>query len=145
MSGNHIKTMQYGKNVLSDMGFKQDKNTTIFIKNEVFCLSPSVQKNKSNYYWFDIREANIKKYNHSKYSNFIIIVRVKNKGYIFLNFKELKKILLYESKLENSKFKVWSFKFYDDFSYIYNKKNNKLKIPIKLLTEFELKKLINQI
>jgi hypothetical protein len=111
MSGNHKNTSDYEKDfLLNEMKLIQIKNSTIFIKNDIFCLSPSVKLNKSNYYWFDLREININKFDKLKYSKFLILIKVVDKGFILLNFEELEKIMQSHTKEEKNLLKVWGFK-----------------------------------
>lgn len=121
MSGNHIKTSNYKKDILVDkLSFKQDGSSTVFIKDKIFLLSPAVALNTQNYYWFDIRESNINKFDNKQYSEFKILIRIVDNGFLFFDFEELKAIMTTFAKVEFSGNKVWSFNL--------DIKGNKVKI-----------------
>ena len=129
MSGNHQYTSDYEKDfLLNELKLKQIRNTTIFIKNDIFCLSPSVSLNKNKFYWFDLREINISKFNGMKYLKFLILIRVVDKGFILLNFEELEKIMQSHTKEEKNLLKVWGFKIEikDKSVKIINKKDKSI-------------------
>ena len=126
MSGNHKNTSDYEKDfLLKELKLTQIKNSTIFIKNDIFCLSPSVSLNKSKSYWFDLREININKFDRMKYSNFLILIRIVNKGFVLLNFKDLEKIMQSWRNEENNLLKVWGFniEIKENFVKIINRKD----------------------
>ena len=62
---------QVNKSVLKqELGLKQLSNTTIFLKNQVFVLSPSMQ-NAHN--WFDLRKINIDRFNEKSTKGFLLV------------------------------------------------------------------------
>lgn len=129
MSGNHKNTSDYEKDfLLKELKLTQIKNSTIFIKNDIFCLSPSVSLNKSKSYWFDLREININKFDRMKYSNFLILIRIVNKGFVLLNFKDLEKIMQSWRNEENNLLKVWGFniEIKENFVKIINRKDKSI-------------------
>ena len=129
MSGNHKNTSDYEKDfLLKELKLSQIKNSTIFIKNDIFCLSPSVSLNKSKSYWFDLREININKFDRMKYSNFLILIRIVNKGFVLLNFKDLEKIMQSWRNEENNLLKVWGFniEIKENFVKIINRKDKSI-------------------
>lgn len=141
MSGNHKYTSEYEKDfLLNELKLKQNKNSSIFIKNDIFCLSPSVSLNKSKSYWFDLREINISEFNVMKYSKFLILIRIVDKGFILLNFEELKKIMQSHTKVEKNLLKVWGFEIEikDKSVKIINKKD-KSSLPSCFFNKEEIK------
>ena len=129
MSGNHKNTSDYEKDfLLKELKLTQIKNSTIFIKNDIFCLSPSVSLNKSKSYWFDLREININKFDRMKYSNFLILIRIVNKGFVLLNFKDLEKIMQSWRNEEYNLLKVWGFniEIKENFVKIINRKDKSI-------------------
>ncbi len=136
MSGDHRKTSNHNKKLLTNIGFKQYKNTTLFSKEKII-LSPAVAKNQQGYYWFDIREAIISQYNPDQYNKFMVVVRVIPNRFIAFNFLELKRIMDTESKTENKRKKVWSFVIDNGFTVIKNKKSGE-SIEVCQISEKEL-------
>ena len=110
MSGNHKSTSNFEKDFLiEELGLRQYRNSTIFTKDTIFVLSPSVSLNTKNYYWFDIREVNLNKFDNNIYSKFKILIRIVNIGFVLLDFNELKELLTIHTKREDSSLKVWGF------------------------------------
>lgn len=65
------RSSEVNKSVLKQgLGLKQLSNTTVFMKNQVFVLSPSMQ-NAHN--WFDLRKINIDRFNEKSTKGFLLI------------------------------------------------------------------------
>lgn len=45
--------------IKKDLGYQQVGNSTLFVKNGNFMLSPSVSAGEAGSYWIDIRQANL--------------------------------------------------------------------------------------
>ena len=52
------------------LGLKRLSNTTIFLKDNIFVLSPSVQ---NQHKWFDVRKVNLDRYNEKPYKGHFLI------------------------------------------------------------------------
>ncbi|WP_033542511.1 hypothetical protein [Planococcus sp. CAU13] len=66
-----VKSRGVNKTVLKqDLGLNQLSNTSIFMKDRVFVLSPSMQ-NAHN--WFDLRKINIDRFNENITKGFLLI------------------------------------------------------------------------
>lgn len=52
------------------VGLRRLSNTTIFLKGNIFALSPSVQ---NKYKWFDIRKVNLDRYHEKSYEGHLLI------------------------------------------------------------------------
>lgn len=71
MSGDHSKTTNYNKDILTlELGLKQFSNTTVFTKRNLFVLSPSVQNSAS---WFDLRKVNLDRFNTRTQRGYLLI------------------------------------------------------------------------
>lgn len=53
-----------------ELGLKRLLNTTVFLKGDIFVLSPSVQNDHS---WFDLRKINIDRYREKGYKGYLLI------------------------------------------------------------------------
>jgi len=58
-----ISTSQHNIKILTEHGYNQVRNTTIFCRGNEYILSPSVAENKVGRYWFDVREVNLNQLN----------------------------------------------------------------------------------
>ncbi|XKE94443.1 hypothetical protein LG326_14900 [Metaplanococcus flavidus] len=66
-----VSSREVNKLVLKqDLGLRQLSNTTIFQKDNIFVLSPSMQ-NAHN--WFDLRKININRFNENITKGFLLI------------------------------------------------------------------------
>lgn len=66
-----VSSREVNKKVLKqDLGLKQLSNTTVFQKDNVFVLSPSMQ-NAHN--WFDLRRVNINRFNEHAVTGFLLV------------------------------------------------------------------------
>ncbi|SES89354.1 hypothetical protein SAMN05421676_10242 [Salinibacillus kushneri] len=65
------KSTNYNKEKLEDgLGLKRLSNTTIYLKDNEFVLSPSVQ---NQHKWFDIRKVNLDRFNEKPYKGHLLI------------------------------------------------------------------------
>ena len=145
MSGNHKTTESFEKDFLiNHLHLKQYKNTTVFTKDDIFILSPSISINKQNKYWFDMREININRFDTNKYLKFIILIRIVDVGIVLLDFEEVKKIMNTASKKEQKGLKVWSFtiEFEDKSVKIFNKKD-KTFLSTTMISKEQIKILLD--
>jgi hypothetical protein len=138
MSGDHRNTANYKKELLTGSGFKQYRNTSIFLKDNKLILSPAVDKNQQGRFWFDVREVNISRYNPDQHNYFAVVLRIVPDKYIFMAFSKLQNILKSISKTENTGNKVWSFEIEDMFTSIVNKKSKVDKIFVSTISELQL-------
>ena len=71
---------------------------------------------------------NINKFDRMKYSNFLILIRIVNKGFVLLNFKDLEKIMQSWRNEENNLLKVWGFniEIKENFVKIINRKDKSI-------------------
>ena len=53
-----------------EVGLRRLSNTKIFIKGNIFALSPSVQ---NKHKWFDIRKVNLDRYHEKSYEGYLLI------------------------------------------------------------------------
>lgn len=71
MSGDHTASTQINKDKLvNELQLNQVGNTTVFRRDHIFVLSPSVQSKSS---WFDLREVNISRYNPTAEKGYLLI------------------------------------------------------------------------
>ena len=127
--------------LVGQLGLKQYKNTTIFIRNGVFVLSPSSQ---NDYSWFDLRKVNLERYDRTK-ENGHLLVRFRNN----LLWAELNQFIDQCISDESSVYTRsigthWKFNIINDVAGNYNAINRtgKQKYKLTQMTVEELKGVI---
>ena len=114
MAGNHTETTNKNKEFLiHDLGLKQHRNTTIFTKDDIFILSPSVG---NQYNWFDIRQVNIEKFT-SKYNKGFLLIRFFNE-LLLADLREFISSIIDINKFADTKNSGvhWKFRIYNSSS-----------------------------
>lgn len=130
MSGNHVGTRDHNIELLiCDLKLQQYGNTTIFYRDSLVILSPAVAKNTQNYYWFDIREANIRRIEEMELKLEYLLLRIVPDRFILCSFEYIKTILT-EPKIEKAGTKKWEFIIGGELSTIKNRnaKNDILSV-----------------
>jgi len=146
VSGDHRGTTNHRVDLLFDSGFKRYKNTQIFMKSDTAILSPSISQNVQGKYWFDIREAILKKIRENKNVDFsLVFIRIVPNIFIFIKTSELKVLMTEFSKKERDNHKVWSFEVDRDFRRIFNKKSMDDFLLVKTTSESEVVSLLVQL
>ncbi|ESS71538.1 hypothetical protein MGMO_97c00160 [Methyloglobulus morosus KoM1] len=134
-----INSRDHNLDVLKSCGFRQQKNTTVFIKGKNSILSPAVAEASNSKYWIDIREANLKRLTSNPY----LLVRIVPNLFIFSQLQQISS-LLSPSVMDNrpKSGNVWGIHIEMNKSTmeasLHNLKNSTLKIPVKLLSRLEI-------
>ena len=101
--GNNVQSSSINKHILlENLGLRQYSNTTIFTKEDVFVLSPSIQNSHS---WFDLRKVNLDRFD-GNINNGFLILRYFDKFH-YTNLKDFKEKMMPEDKTVFTK-KYWS-------------------------------------
>lgn len=65
------RSSDVNKQVLKyDLGLKQLSNTSVFLKDNIFVLSPSMQNDHN---WFDLRKVNVNRFKERPYKGFLLV------------------------------------------------------------------------
>jgi hypothetical protein len=105
--------------VLTNNGFRQFSNTTVFFKEAISIISPSVAQNRTGGYWFDLRKVNLDRLSTNAY----LLVRVVPNQFILTALSDIKSLIT-EELMDNRSHSgdVWGVKM--DF----NSSNNKVTL-----------------
>ncbi|MDD9180746.1 MULTISPECIES: hypothetical protein [Aliivibrio] len=135
-------TRYHNIDLLLDNGFKQFKNTTVFSSGHVSLISPSVAKNNTGSYWFDVRKVNLNRLGEAPF----ILVRIVPDLFIFEPLASID-TLLAEEYMDNRPHSgdVWGIKMELDLvsmqAIVFNVKasNYELKLNIQSLVDIQAK------
>lgn len=65
------RSSDVNKHILKhNLGLKQLSNTSVFLKDNLFVLSPSMQNDHN---WFDLRKVNINRFKERPYKGFLLV------------------------------------------------------------------------
>ncbi|PHZ58249.1 hypothetical protein CRG86_008845 [Photobacterium leiognathi] len=112
-------TRHHNIQVLTNNGFKQFSNTTVFFKEAISIISPSVAQNRTGGYWFDLRKVNLDRLSTNAY----LLVRVVPDQFILIGLSDIENLIT-EAFMDNRPHSgdVWGIKM--DF----NKDNSNVQL-----------------
>lgn len=128
-------TRHHNIQVLTNNGFKQFSNTTVFIKGAISIISPSVAQNSTGGYWFDLRRVNLKRLSADAY----LLVRVVPDQFILMALSDIESLLT-EELMDNRPHSgdVWGVKMDFDKTHnkvqLYSNKDSSSKVYSNVLT-----------
>lgn len=128
--------------LVKELGLRQERNTKVFRKGNIFVVSPSVQ-NDSN--WFDIGESIMALYNSDQHEGYLL-VRFKER-FIMAKLKPFKKQMMIEGTQPNTNKQPphWKFKIKESANpYIVNMADSNLRYPIQFPTKNQLVKFLSE-
>ena len=134
-----INTRDHNIEVLHDLGFQKERNTTVFKNGNKYILSPAVSEGSNGRYWFDVREINLNRINNDS----LLLVRIVPDLFIIEHLKELSSLFT-EQVMDNRPHSgnIWGIHIkLDNLSHkalLFNIKNPNKKILTKLLNKEEL-------
>jgi hypothetical protein len=124
-----------------ELGLKQFSNTSIFLKGDIFVLSPSVQNTHS---WFDLRKVNLDRYKEKSYRGYLLI-RYYEK-FLLTDLDPFIKTMLPEHRfVDNKNIGVhWKFNVLPTESgyIVVNRQDRTMTYNIKLVSKYDLEKMI---
>lgn len=132
-------TRDHNIEVLHGLGFRKVGNTTVFKKGNDFILSPAVSESMNGTYWFDVREANLKRINEDS----LLLVRIVPDLFILEELKSMP-TLFTKQVMDNrpNSGNVWGIhidiKKSSNKAFLFNVKNPMNKIATNLLIKEEL-------
>ena len=128
--------------LVKELGLRQERNTTIFLKGNFFVISPSVQ---NQYNWFDISEPIMEYYNPKVHDGYLL-VRFKEEYLMAKLLPFQQKMMIKETMPNTTKLRPhWKFKVMEATkSYILNMGDRDLRYPIQMPSENQLKKFFNK-
>lgn len=85
-------TRHHNIQVLTNNGFRQFSNTTVFFKEAISVISPSVAQNSTGGYWFDLRKVNLDRLSTNAY----LLVRVVPDQFILITLSDIKNLITEE-------------------------------------------------
>jgi hypothetical protein len=135
-----IATRDHNVEVLHDLGFSKVGNTTVFKSSDYFILSPAVAENTAGGYWFDIREANLKRIT----STALLFVRIVPDFFIVEKMSDIQELISPEimDNRPNSG-NVWSIHMEIDLiskkAYVFNVRNPSNKILVSIISKDSIK------
>lgn len=128
-------TRHHNIQVLTNNGFKQFSNTTVFIKDAISIISPSVAQNSTGGYWFDLRKVNLARLSANAY----LLVRVVPDLFILMKLSDIE-CLIAEELMDNRPHSgdVWGVKLDFDKSsskvQLYSNKDSSSRVYSNVLT-----------
>lgn len=131
----------------TEVGCSQLRNSTIFMKNDFYFISPAVSEGTHGKYWVDIREVNLAKVNPSKC---FFLPRIVPNLFIIEHYKNIKSFLsdeLMEFRLNSGN--VWGIYMEINLSemkaILFSKKNSETTLITKLINKEALFQSINSV
>ena len=124
------------------LGLKQERNTKIFRKGDIFVVSPSVQ-NKHN--WFDIEESIMDLFDDEVHEGYLL-VRFKDQ-FLMTKLKPFqKKMMSIDTRPNTTKLPPhWKFKVLEASNpYILNMGDSDLRFPMQAPSKNQLVKFFNK-
>ncbi|WP_394141912.1 hypothetical protein [Vibrio chagasii] len=85
-------TRHHNIQVFTNNGFRQLSNTTVFFKEAISLISPSVAQNSTGGYWFDLRKVNLDRLSTNAY----LLVRVVPDQFILITLSDIKSLITEE-------------------------------------------------
>ena len=128
-------TRHHNIQVLTNNGFKQLSNTTVFFKEAKSIISPSVAQNSTGGYWFDLRRVNIYRLSTDAH----LLVRVVPDQFILISLSDIESLIT-EELMDNRPHSgdVWGIKMDFDKSnskvQLYSNKDSSSRIYSNVLT-----------
>ena len=128
-------TRHHNIQVLTNNGFKQFSNTTVFFKETKSIISPSVAQNSTGGYWFDLRRVNLDRLSTDAY----LLVRVVPDQFILMPLSDIENLITKEL-MDNRPHSgdVWGIKMNFDNSnwkaQLYSNKNSTSRVYCDVLT-----------
>ncbi|HHC7355762.1 TPA: hypothetical protein ACN30S_004525 [Vibrio campbellii] len=128
-------TRHHNIQVLTNNGFRQFSNTTVFFKEAVSVISPSVAQNSTGGYWFDLRRVNLDRLSTDAY----LLVRVVPDQFILMPLSDIENLITKEL-MDNRPHSgdVWGIKMDFDKScskvQLYSNKNSTSRVYCDVLT-----------
>lgn len=108
MSGDHRETTKHNIDILLDIGFKKQGNTSIFIRDNNAILSPAVSSGKGGHYWFDLRKVNLDKV--VVYNQQFFLIRIIPDMFIWLSLDDFSHMVTHTTKRERKNSgDVWGY------------------------------------
>ncbi|MEZ8215839.1 hypothetical protein ACED61_20460 [Vibrio sp. 1F148] len=128
-------TRHHNIQVLTNNGFRQLSNTTVFFKEAISVISPSVAQNSTGGYWFDLRKVNLDRLSTNAY----LLVRVVPDQFILITLSDIKSLIT-EELMDNRPHSgdVWGVKM--DFNnsnckvQLYSNKDSTSRVYCNVLT-----------
>ena len=87
------ETRNHNIHIFNEIHFKQHSNTTVFFRDSLSIISPSVSENRNGGYWFDIRDVNIKRLTKKS----ILVVRIVPNLFILKHLEDIKSLITPQS------------------------------------------------
>ena len=128
-------TRHHNIQVLTNNGFKQFSNTTVFFKETKSIISPSVAQNSTGGYWFDLRRVNLDRLSTDGH----LLVRVVSNQFILIALSDIESLIT-EELMDNRPHSgdVWGIKMDFDKSnskvQLYSNKDSSSRIYSNVLT-----------
>lgn len=140
--GSNVSSSIVNKHVLVEvLDLRQFSNTTIFIKGNIFVLSPSIQNTNS---WFDLRKVNLDRFDENHNQGFLILryfVKI-----LYTNLKEVKTKMMPEDKtvFTQNIGTHWKFNVLNQGGgyAVFNQQSHNFRYPVFEVTSEELKDII---
>lgn len=128
--------------LINELGLKQERNTKIFRKGEIFVVSPSVQ-NKHN--WFDIGESIMDLFDDENHEGYLL-VRFKDQFLMTKLRSFQKKMMPLDTQPNTNKLPPhWKFKVMEAANpYILNMGDSDLRFPMQAPSRNQLVKFFNK-
>lgn len=128
--------------LVNELGLKQERNTKIFRKGDIFVVSPSVQ-NKHN--WFDIGESIMDLFDDEVHEGYLL-VRFKDQ-FLMTKLKPFqKKMMSIDTRPNTTKLPPhWKFKVLEASNpYILNTGDSDLRFPMQAPSRNQLVKFFSK-
>jgi hypothetical protein len=128
--------------LINELGLKQERNTKVFRKGEIFVVSPSVQ---NKYNWFDVGESIMDLFNDEVHEGYLI-VRFKEQ-FLMSKLKSFqKKMMSIDTQPNTTKLPPhWKFKVMEAANpYILNMGDGDLIFPMQAPSRNQLVKYFNK-
>ncbi|MBY8270036.1 hypothetical protein KW521_11735 [Vibrio fluvialis] len=128
-------TRHHNIQVLTNNGFKQFSNTTVFFKEAKSIISPSVAQNSTGGYWFDLRRVNLDRLSTDAH----LLVRVVPDQFILIALSDIESLITKEL-MDNRPHSgdVWGIKIDFDKSrnkvQLYSNKDSSSRVYSNVLT-----------
>ena len=128
--------------LINELGLKQERNTKIFRKGEIFVVSPSVQ-NKHN--WFDVGESIMDLFDDGSHEGYLL-VRFKDQFLMTKLRSFQKKMMSKDTQPNTTKLPPhWKFKVMEATDpYILNMADSDLRFPMQAPSRNQLVKFFNK-